>query len=183
MMNKKNYTWQDLESAAEHIALSMYKDLWRPEYIVGITRGGLPLATVLSNKLQIPMTALQVSLRDGVLDCESNLWLSEWAFGYNYEEVTGVTGARWDPKLRKKILIVDDINDTGATINWIKKDWQSSCFPNEAAWDSVWHHSVRFAVMTDNLASDAKTDYAWDELNKDEVACWLVYPWEKKLPY
>ena len=24
----------------------------------------------------------------------------------------------------KKILVVDDINDTGATFNWISKDWK-----------------------------------------------------------
>ena len=32
---------------------------------------------------------------------------------------------------RKKILIVEDINDSGATLQWIKKDWESGCFPDE----------------------------------------------------
>jgi hypoxanthine phosphoribosyltransferase len=180
-MNKIYYTWKDLESAAEQIALNMYKDLWKPDYIVGITRGGLPLATVLSHKISVPVVALGVSLRDSVLGCETNCWLSEWAFGYNNSEETGVTGARWDSKLRKNILVVDDINDTGATFEWIKQDWQGSCFPKEsAAWNAVWHKSVRFAVMTNNLSSKATVDYSWHEVNKSEKDVWLVFPWENK---
>jgi hypoxanthine phosphoribosyltransferase len=181
-MDKKYYTWNDLESAAEHIALAMYKDLWRPNYIVGITRGGLPLATVLSHKISVPMIALGVSLRDTEIGCETNCWLSEWAIGYNDPNETGVTGCRWDPKLRKNILVVDDINDTGATFNWIKKDWESSCFPSEReTWDRIWGNSVRFAVMTENASSEfGLVNYYWDEVNKAEKDSWLVYPWEKQ---
>jgi hypoxanthine phosphoribosyltransferase len=180
-MNKTYYNWKDLESAAEHIALSMYRDLWRPDYIVGITRGGLPLATVLSHKISVPMTAVQVSLRDSELGCETNCWLSEWAFGYNNPDHSSMTGCRWDPALRKKILIVDDINDTGETFNWIKQDWQSTCFPNEqSAWDTVWHRTVRFAAMVNNLASDSNIDYHWKEINKSEHNTWIVFPWEQQ---
>jgi uncharacterized protein len=180
-MSKKYYTWNDLESAAEHIALSMYKDMWRPDYIVGITRGGLPLATVLSHKISVPVVALAVNFDNSELGCESNCWLSEWAFGYNNSRETGVTGCRWDPKLRKNILVVDDANNKGATFNWIKQDWQSSCLPKEnVAWDAVWHSNVRFAVMTNNLSSDAIVDYFWDELNKAEKDFQTIFPWEKQ---
>jgi hypoxanthine phosphoribosyltransferase len=179
-MNKTYYTWKDVETAADYIVSAMYKDLWKPDYIVGITRGGLPLATVISHRTDIPMTTLNVSLRDSELGCESNLWLAEWAFGYVDQEQREIYRSRWDIAKRKKILIVDDINDTGASINWIKKDWESGCFPNELdAWKTVWHNNVKFAVMTNNLSSSTDVDYAWDEVNKAEEDCWLVYPWEK----
>lgn len=182
MTTKKYYTWQDVEKAADKIILQMYKDAWRPDYVVGITRGGLPLATILSHMLDVRMETLKVKLRDNEAgeECESNLWMSEDAFGYNYPEETGVTGARWDIKMRKNILVVDDINDTGATFNWIKQDWQSSCLPNETnAWDTVWGSNVRFATMTENLSSDfGEVKYYYDEVNKAEDDVWLVYPYE-----
>ena len=39
---------------------------------------------------------------------------------------------------KKKILIVDDLNDSGATINWIMNDWMDACKKNSPAWDDVW---------------------------------------------
>jgi hypoxanthine phosphoribosyltransferase len=84
-----------------------------------------------------------------------------------------------DPDRRKNILIVDDINDSGATINWIKEDWRSGCLPDDYHWKSVWHENVRFAVLTDNLSSSQDTDYSAWEVNKAEKVCWLVYPWEE----
>ena len=181
MIKKHYYSWQDVENACTNIALQMYKDAWRPDYIVGITRGGNVPATILSNMLDIRCEALKVSLRDDSMGPESNCWMSEDAFGYNYPEETGVTGCRWDIKQRKNILIVDDINDTGATFNWIKQDWQSSCLPNEEnAWNAVWENNVRFAVLTENLSSDfGDVRYSVHEVNKAEEDVWLVYPWEK----
>jgi len=179
MIKKKYYSWQDVERACTNIALQMYKDNWRPDYIVGITRGGNVPATILSNMLGVRCEALKVSLRDSGAG-ETNCWMSEDAFGYNYEEETGITGARWDTKLRKNILIVDDINDTGATFNWIKEDWMSTCLPNEtSAWNSIWTKNVRFATITENLSSDFHdVSYYFDEVNKAEEDVWLVYPWE-----
>lgn len=181
MNNKHYYSWQDVETAARSIILQMYKSNWRPDCIVGITRGGLPLATIISNQLDIPMHALGVSFRDSSIGPETNCWLSEDAFGYIPEENRTSTGCRWDVAARKKILIVDDINDSGRTFNWIKEDWQASCMPNEEyAWSSIWDYSVRFAVMTENLSSDfGDVRYSWDVTNKSEKDTWFVFPWEK----
>lgn len=185
MIKKHYYSWQDVEKAAHSIALQMYNDSWRPDYIVGITRGGNPLATILSHMLDVRCESLKVSLRDDDSQSETNCWMSEDAFGYNYPDESGVTGCRWDVNQRKNILIVDDINDTGATFQWIVNDWQSSCFPDENnAWNSVWNPTsgnVRFAVMTENLSSDFENvKYYWHEVNKAEDDVWLVYPYEKE---
>ena len=154
----------------------MYNDNWKPDYIVGITRGGNVPATILSNMLNIRCEALKVSLRDNELGPESNFWMAEDAFGYESDDAKKVTGG----PLEKKILIVDDINDTGATFNWIKDDWRSGCLPNDPKWDRVWHSNVRFATLTDNLSSEftGKVDYTVHEVNKAEEDVWLVYPWE-----
>jgi hypoxanthine phosphoribosyltransferase len=106
--------------------------------------------------------------------------MAEDAFGYVDLEQQGTLKSRWDISKRKNILIVDDINDTGATFNWIKQDWQSSCLPNEDAWKTVWGKNVRFATLTENLSSefDDTVNYTCHEVNKAEEDVWLVYPWE-----
>ena len=185
MIKKHYYSWQDVEKMCVQIVTTMYADEWRPDYIVGITRGGNIPATIISNMLDVRCEALKVSLRDDDSECESNLWMAENAFGYNNESETGITGSRWDISLRKNILVVDDINDTGATFNWIKQDWQSSCLPDEDTWNTVWHKNVRFATLTDNLASgfNGTVDYTCHEINKAEEDVWLVYPWENISTY
>jgi len=105
--------------------------------------------------------------------------MSSDAFGYVDEEEREVYKARWDIGKRKNILVVDDINDTGATFNWIMHDWQSGCLPDEPSWDTVWTKNVRFATLTENLASDfSNVSYTCHEVNKAEEDVWLVYPWE-----
>ena len=48
-------------------------DKWRPDYVVGISRGGLMPAVYISQYFDIPMHSLKVSLRHGAEDTESNL--------------------------------------------------------------------------------------------------------------
>ena len=182
-MKKHHYTYDDVHRAATNICLKMYNDNWRPDYVVGITRGGLPLALRISQLLDCRMETLKVKLRDAVdgEQCESNLWMAEDAFGYvskiDRDDVWSKSTS--DPKAKKNILVVDDINDTGATLEWIKQDWQSGCLPDDPNWDTVWGQNVRFAVMTENLSSEfGEVDYHWHEVNKAEDDVWLVYPWE-----
>ena len=162
-IKKKYYDYVHIHEMVNKISFQMYKDGWRPDYIVGLTRGGLIPAVIMSNTLDIPMHTLKVNLRDHVEGSESNLWMSEDAYN------------------GKNILIVDDINDTGATLNWIKKDWQTSSLPDDPRWLTVWGNNVRIAVLIDNLSSSlcGKVDYTAKEINKAEDDVWIVFPWER----
>ncbi len=64
------------------ILRQMHQDSWKPDYIVGITRGGLEPANMISQYLEIPMQALNISLRDSTMGPESNLWMAEDAYRY-----------------------------------------------------------------------------------------------------
>ena len=182
-MKKHYYTYNDLHSAAMDIVIKMYKDNWMPDYVVGITRGGLPLALRISQLLDCRMETLKVRLRDakdGETN-ESNCWMAEDAFGYVSElDRDGIMeNVKSNSNSKKNILIVDDINDTGSTFEWIKQDWQSGCLPNDPNWNTIWGQNVRFATMTENLSSEfGEVDYHWHEVNKAEEDVWLVYPWE-----
>ena len=162
-MKKTQLTWRDSERLCQEILRQITKDSWRPDIIVGIGRGGLMPAILISQYLGVKMISLDVSLRDGG-DTVSNLGLAEDAFE------------------GQRILIVDDINDTGATFNWIMEDWRSSCLPDEKRWNNlVWNYNVRFAVVVDNLASkcNVKMDYSAVEINKAVDDIWIEFPWEK----
>jgi hypoxanthine phosphoribosyltransferase len=60
------------QSLISNICRQIVVSEWRPDYVVGITRGGLLPAVMISHYLGVPMKALNVSLRDGgdtVSDC------------------------------------------------------------------------------------------------------------------
>ena len=136
---------------------------WRPDYIVGITRGGLVPAVMISHYFDIPMHTLNTE--------ESNLWMAEDAFGYK--------DGGPDVTARKKILIVDDINDTGKTINWLIEDWQSGCLPRDPSWKDIWNNNVKFAVVYDNVSSKSRVtmDFCGEEITKNKKE-WIVFPYE-----
>ena len=149
MIKKHFYSWQDIETMCTSIVKQMYADNYKPDYIVGLTRGGNIPATIISNMLDIPCEAMKVSFRnDDRVDRDH--WLSAFA-------------------MEKKILIVDDINDSGATFKWIWNDWELENIV----------HGVKFATLTENLASEFENvSYHVHEVNKAEEDVWLVYPWE-----
>jgi len=166
----------------QELLRQLHQDQWQPDYIVGLTRGGLIPANMISQYLDVPMETLKVTLRHGAESCESNCWMAEDAFGYILKEDRPANGG-WASlaKYRKKILIVDDINDSGATLNWIRQDWQGSCMPDDPAWAEVWGDNVRIAVLYDNETSacELPISYSAVDVNKASDPCWIVFPWEE----
>ena len=96
-MKTINYDWHNVDKAIQSIAMQMYESEWRPDYIVGITRGGLVPAVILSHMTNIPMHTLCVQLAAEGLEenTESNTMMAQ------------------DARKGKNILIIDDINRGG----------------------------------------------------------------------
>jgi len=191
-MNKLIIKQHEFKGYILDICRQIQKDNFKPDYVVGISRGGLIPAVMISHYLDIPMHTLEVSLRDGG-QTESILWMSEEAFGYPKKERfvsdENNIGAVLDAAESlleqgdnyKNILLVDDINDSGATFNWIMNDWQSSCLPNDPDWQHVWNNNVKFAVIVNNQTSECSVpmDYVGFEINKFEKDVWIEFPYEE----
>ena len=158
-MSKRYISQKEIETGVLDIVSQMYSDDWRPDYIVGVTRGGLIPAVMMSHYTGIRMETIDVRLRDTFNSPEHALWMAE------------------DAGAGKRILILDDINDTGETFKWIVKDWEESNPP--ADWLDIWGNNVRFATIIDNAPSAFDVDYSSIEINKAEDPAWIVFPFEE----
>jgi hypoxanthine phosphoribosyltransferase len=157
-MTKIYHDWNTIDRWCQRLALDILKTDWRPDYIVGLTRGGLVPAVRISHLLDIPMHTLKVQLRDGNQDCEMNCWMPE------------------DVTKAKNVLIIDDINDSGETLAWIRDDWEKSVYKGDIEY--WWHKRIKVAVLVNNLASKESVDWCATDINKEEDPSWIVFPWE-----
>lgn len=154
-MKKRHIDWNEYQGMVGELARQISLTEWRPDLILGITRGGATAAVMLSHYFDCKMCGLDIALRDNYGSTpESNLWAADAA------------------RDGDKILIVDDLNDSGATINWILDDWGG---------DIRWGENVRFAVLLDNSASKSNITptYCAETINKHEDPVWIVYPYEE----
>ena len=102
---KKNYfTTGQMRNALIQIEDKMVHSNWMPSIILGINRGGCIPGVYLSHRLNTAHEVLDVRLRDHT--AKPNLSVLEKAFAF-----------------QKKILIIDDINDSGATFKYIEENF------------------------------------------------------------
>ncbi|PJG49667.1 phosphoribosyltransferase [Sphingobium sp. LB126] len=120
---------------------------WQADYLVGIGRGGLVPATYLSHAMDIPMLSVDLSAK--LPDFGETLLARLQARGAAGEQ----------------LLFVDDINDSGGTINLVRRAMAGVV-------------SIRFAVLMDNIRSDARVDYRAETIDRTVTKDWYVFPWE-----
>jgi len=124
---------------------------WQPDFIVGIGRGGLVPAVYISHRLNLPMLSIDHSSREA---------------GFA-DELLGKVASKSAAGTR--LLFVDDINDSGDTIAYIR-DILGSRGCDEG--------NLRFAVLLNNLRSKAEVDYWSQTIDRASDKRWFVFPWE-----
>jgi hypoxanthine phosphoribosyltransferase len=165
-VKKVFYTQKKIEDCVNTIISEMNNDKFVPDYIIGITRGGLIPTVMISEYLNVPMYTLKISLRDDQY-IETNETL--------ISDAIGTSG------YKKNILIVDDINDSGNTLTCIKENWEKDRLASvmQPLWNQIWGNNVKFAVLINNEPSKFKNiDYYGCIINKEKHPCWIVFPWE-----
>jgi len=145
---KVNYSIDKVQNAITQIIDQMTKSNWLPEMILSINRGGCIPGVYLSHRIEKPHKVIDVQLRDSLIspnffvlnDCVSNY---------------------------KRVLIIDDINDTGTTFDLINKNaGNTDC-------------EIHYAALINNSKSKIKIDYFGQLIDKSKNPVWYVFPWEK----
>lgn len=128
---------------------------WRPDYLIGIGRGGLIPAVYLSHAITGPMLSVDYSARN--------------------EDLAAPALARLAERTREgaRLIFIDDINDSGATIGRLR-DGLAAAGADPA--------NVRFATLLDNVTSSQRVEYAARTIDRSVTKDWFVFPWEAVAP-
>jgi hypoxanthine phosphoribosyltransferase len=143
-------SWNQIYDMLLDLAGRIRKDGFRPDIIVGISRGGWPPARVLSDLLSNPNVAnVRAEFYLGIAETGSEPTLTQ--------PVSVKTR-------RKKILIVDEVADTGKSLKMVREH-----IVQEGA------KEARTVTVYYKPWSIVRPDYF-----AKETSDWIVFPWEIK---
>jgi uncharacterized protein len=146
-------TWDLFGTATRELATTIAKDGYQPDLILSIARGGLFAAGALGYALNVKnLHVMNVEFYTGVderLDMPVML--------PPVPNVVDLTGA--------KVLVADDVADTGATLKLV----HDFCQDHVA--------EVRCAVIYEKPRSVVKCEYVWRRTDT-----WINFPWSDQPP-
>ena len=114
MSDKLIVSWEQYHRTVEKLAIQIEKSNYKPTILVGIMRGAAPMIDVLSRifKLKCAYLAVESYSGKGIEDEQGNIVFSR--------EMSSIA-----PNMGGRILLCDDLSDTGITFNksidWLKK--------------------------------------------------------------
>lgn len=146
-------SWDDLGTGARELSEAVAADGWIPDIILGIARGGLLVAGAIGYALGVKNT-----------------------FTMNVEFYTGIDERLDVPMIlppvpdlvdfaETKVLIADDVADTGATLQLVKEFCEGKVA------------EVRAAVLYEKSRSVVKCEYVWRRTDR-----WITFPWSAQDP-
>ena len=149
-------SWEEYHSKIEQLAAKIYQSQWEFDQILCLARGGLRIGDVLSRIYNKPLAILSATSYGGKdFQERGSLTIAN--------KITMTTA-----KLGKRILLVDDLVDSGVTLDQILV-WLKQHQEYEIA-------EVRSAVLWFKACSVAKPDYYVDFLPDNP---WIHQPFEK----
>ena len=159
---KKHFIQADqLLRDSYNLAWKIFESGFKPDYIIGVWRGGAPVGIAVQEFLDflgIPSDhiAIRTSYYSGINSRKDNVQV----YGLNYV----IRKLKSDDSL----LIVDDVYDTGMSVNKVVMDLESACNKNTP--------EIRIATpyfKPNKNLTEKIPDYYLHETDK-----WLVFPHE-----
>ncbi|MCT2398968.1 phosphoribosyltransferase [Novosphingobium mangrovi (ex Huang et al. 2023)] len=143
--------YEDFLAKVRVLSRKVLESEWTPDFVIGVGRGGLVPAVYISHQLELPMLSIDHSAK---------------VPGFADELLAKVAGMTAEGK---RMLFVDDINDSGGTIEYIRGQL-AGCGCNAT--------NLRFAVVINNQSSKVEVDLWADMIDRAEDKRWFVFPWE-----
>jgi len=141
-------TWSQIYLMLIKLARQIKKSSFKPEVIVGVSRGGWPPARILSDLLDNPNLAnVKVEFYVGVAETREEPILTQ-------PVSVDVKG--------KNVLIVDEVADTGKSLQLIRSHLLE-----------MGAKEVKIATIYHKPWSSVRPDYSVKETSR-----WIVFPWE-----
>ena len=113
MSDKLIVGWEEYNETVEKLAIQIEESNYKPTILIGIMRGAAPMIDVLSRifKLKCAYLAVESYSGKGIEDEQGDIVFSR--------EMSSIA-----PNMGGKILLCDDLSDTGITFNksidWLK---------------------------------------------------------------
>jgi hypoxanthine phosphoribosyltransferase len=150
-MDKKYITWTEVETLVSHLCEHVEASGFKPDVVLGISRGGLIPAVMLSHCWDIPMIPLRWSTRDHL-----------------YTDADTVAEIIKEVEDGKRLLIVDDICDSGVTLTELN-DHFANMLPKM-------RDNIKFATLHQRAGSKLVPDFIGGYITD---GMWIVYPYEE----
>ena len=147
-MRYMHLTWEEIQRLSEEVAEAVKRSGFKPDLIVAVSRGGFPPARIISDVLDVREVA-SVSV------------VYYRAVGETRDRPIIVHPLNAEVK-DKKVLIVDDVADTGHSLALVRQHIQERGASE-----------VRVATLHYKPWSALKPDYY-----ARETDAWIIYPWE-----
>lgn len=153
-----NYTLGRMERDLFKIQEQIEKSGTKFDEIVGLARGGVIPATLLSYRLDLPLKLIDWSFRD-----------------HKRVDWNSIDNVAFKIYSGRKYLIVDDILDSGATLSKFYQALDTSATGSKLTLPSL-------AVLVSNLYPefDIRPTYYGRTINRNEDKEWVNFWWEDK---
>ena len=158
MADKLIISFKEYTQIVEKLAVQIHKN-YKPTVLVGIMRGAAPIIDILSRILKLPIAyiVIQSYSGEGMEDKQGQLMFAR--------EISSLA----NNKDFKKVLLIDDLSDTGLTLNksieWLKNYGPTKNFIEE----------VKTACLWKKKSSSFEPDFCPIRLDSDP---WIVQPTE-----
>ena len=151
-------SWEEYHQKTEDLAIKVHDDGWEFNQVVCIAKGGMRVGDVFARIFNVPLAILSVESYkgEGVKNRRGAITFSRDL-------------AKTSPNIGSKVLLVDDLSDSGITL---KKsiDWLQHFY------GFYLDEPIRTAVLYHKAVSSFVSDYYIDYL---EDSPWIHMPFEK----